>query len=68
MADAEAGKRSDSDNGKVYASTSLRDDLPPEPVHVQQLARKLSARQVQMIAIGGYAKLSQPPLPLIVDY
>jgi len=53
MADAELEKRGDSDNGKVYASANLRDDLPPEPIHAQQLARKLSARQVQMIAIGG---------------
>lgn len=32
---------------------SFRDDLPPQAPTDNTLARKLSARQVQMIAIGG---------------
>lgn len=35
------------------AAESLHDDLPPQSPTENTLARKLSARQVQMIAIGG---------------
>lgn len=54
MAASELGKQSISgiDDRKIYADATTRDDLPPETVLAPQLARKLSARQVQMIAIG----------------
>lgn len=40
-------------NFAASASESFRDDIPPQSPTDQTLARKLSARQVQMIAIGG---------------
>ncbi|KAF7188723.1 putative amino-acid permease PB1C11.02, partial [Pseudocercospora fuligena] len=46
-------QQSPSYDGKIFADTTVRDDLPPEAPAAPTLARKLSARQVQMIAIGG---------------
>lgn len=40
-------------NSTASAAESLHDDAPPPVPTDNTLARKLSARQVQMIAIGG---------------
>jgi AAT family amino acid transporter len=51
--DRGAGSQDGSNNPKDLVQTSSLYDHPPEAASKQNLARKLSARQVQMIAIGG---------------